>query len=159
MPKLIVVIFLIFNIFLIVQADSAKQVQYPQDYRHWQHIKSMLILPGHALANPFAGIHHIYANEKAVDGLNSGHYENGAKFVFDLLNVQDSDHAFIEGDRKLIGVMSKDQEKFADTGGWGFEGFAGNSRTDRLVKDGGQSCYGCHTQRTEQDFVFTTARD
>lgn len=118
----------------------------------------MLILPGHALENPFAGIHHIYANEKAIQGLHTGHYEDGAEFVFDLLDAHDRDHAFTEGDRKLIGVMSKDHKKFRETGGWGFEGFAGNSRTDRLVKDGGQSCFGCHTQRTEHDFVFTTLR-
>ena len=159
MPRLLISIFLFFNIFLFVQADSSNQVQYPQDYRQWQHIKSMLILPGHALENPFAGIHHIYANEKAVQGLNTGHYEDGAEFVFDLLHALDGDHAFIEGERKLIGVMSKNRKQFSTTGGWGFEGFAENSRTDRLVKDGGQSCYGCHTQRTEHDFVFTTLRN
>ena len=78
---------------------------------------------------------------------------------FDLLNSNDSDHAFTEGARKLIGVMHKDHTKFSSTGGWGFEGFAGNSHTNRLVKDGGQSCYGCHTQRIEYDFVFTTLRN
>ena len=159
MLKFIISIFMFLNMFLFVQADSLQQVQYPQKYRHWQHIKSMLILPGHPLANPFVGIHHIYANELAVMGLNTGHYEDGAKFVFDLLDVQHGAHAFTEGERKLIGVMSKDRNKFVDTGGWGFEGFVGNSRTDRLVRDSGQSCYGCHTQRTENDFVFTTLRD
>ena len=41
----------------IVFADTA--VSYPEGYRAWRHIKSMVILPGHPLADPFAGIHHV----------------------------------------------------------------------------------------------------
>ena len=28
-------------------------VDYPSDYRSWQHVKSMIIQPGHALEGPF----------------------------------------------------------------------------------------------------------
>ncbi|MEA3276302.1 MAG: cytochrome P460 family protein [Pseudomonadota bacterium] len=68
-------------------------------------------------------------------------------------------NASTEGNRVLIGVMVKDRERFADTGGWGFEAWAGDSRDERLVKDGGASCYGCHTEKRERDFVFTEWRD
>ena len=51
--------------------DNAR-VDYPSNYRSWQHVKSMIIQPGHALEDPFGGIHHIYANSKAMSGLTSG---------------------------------------------------------------------------------------
>lgn len=46
-------------------------VPFPEGYRNWLHAKSMLIQPGHALENPFQGIHHVYANGKAAKGLKS----------------------------------------------------------------------------------------
>lgn len=32
-------------------------VDYPEDYRSWSHVKSMIILPGHPLEDPFGGMH------------------------------------------------------------------------------------------------------
>lgn len=145
--------------FFVANAEQLSQVEYPEDYRDWKHVKSMVIQAGHPLENPFQGIHHIYANDLAIEGLANAQYKDGAVFVFDLLNVLDNQNALVEADRKLVGVMIKDQLKFQNTGGWGFEGFAGNSSNKRLTTDGGESCFGCHTQRTEQDFVFTTLRD
>jgi hypothetical protein len=134
-------------------------IAYPEDYRDWTHVKSMVIHPGHPLESPFLGIHHVYANDKALRGLRVGHYEDGAVLVFDQLAFQTADKASTEGDRVLLGVMVKDRQRFAPTGGWGFEGWKENSRDQRLVTDGGAGCYGCHTQVEEQDFVFTRWRD
>jgi hypothetical protein len=134
-------------------------VPFPQGYRNWLHAKSMLIEPGHALENPFQGIHHIYANGKAAKGLKTGNYADGAVLVFDLLNYEEKDKTIQEGERKLVGVMHKDSAKYASTGGWGFEGFAGNSKTERLVKDGGKSCFECHTAQKAKDYVFSELRD
>lgn len=55
--------------------------------------------------------------------------------------------------------MSKDSSKYKTTGGWGFEGFKGNSKTERLVADDGTSCFSCHTSQKEHDYVFTHWRD
>ena len=159
MLRKILSILLFFSVLLTVNAENLNLVEYPQDYRNWQHVKSMVIQKGHPLENPFAGIHHIYANKLAIEGLQQGDFKNGSMFVFDLLDVDYNNHALTEGKRKLIGVMKKDRVNFNDTGGWGFEGFAGNSHKDRLTTDGGQSCFGCHTQRSKHDFVFTTLRD
>ena len=52
-------------------------VDYRSNYRSWQHVKSMIIPPGHPLEDPFGGIHHVYANSKAMSGLTGGTYENG----------------------------------------------------------------------------------
>lgn len=135
------------------------KVAYPEGYRNWTHTKSMLIQPGHALADPFQGIHHIYANNKALAGLKSGSYEDGATFVFDLLNYVDKDKTITEAERKLIGVMHKDAKAHAATGGWGFEGFAGDSKIERLTKDGGKGCFDCHTSEKGKDYVFSGFRN
>ena len=119
----------------------------------------MLIEPGHPLENPFQGIHHVYANLKASQGLKQGRYQDGAVLVFDLLNYVEADKTIQEDTRKLTGVMHKDAKKYAETGGWGFEAFAGNSKTERLVKDGGLSCYGCHAPQKASDYVFSKLRD
>jgi hypothetical protein len=134
-------------------------VPYPDGYRAWHHVKSMVILPGHPLEDPFAGVHHIYANDKALAGLQRNRYEDGAVLVFDLLESVRSEHAVEEGERKLVGVMAYDAQRYADTGGWGFEGFAGNSRTERLVDDGGQACFACHASQEDRQYVFTRPRD
>lgn len=138
-------------------ADGNK-VPYPEDYRNWSHVKSMVIEPGHALENPFQGIHHVYGNKKAMQGLNGGKYANGSVLVFDLLKYIQKDKAIQEGDRKLVGVMHKDTGKYSSTGGWGFEGFAGNSKNERLTKDGGASCFGCHAPKESTDYVFSELR-
>jgi Cytochrome P460 len=134
-------------------------VPFPEGYRNWLHAKSMLIQPGHALENPFQGIHHIYANDKAASGLKTGKYTDGSVLVFDLLKYEEKDKTIQEGERKLVGVMHKDSAKYPSTGGWGFEGFAGNSKTERLVKDGGKSCFDCHAPQKAKDYVFSELRD
>ncbi len=139
-------------------AGGEAQVDYPEGYRNWSHVKSMVILPGHPLENPFAGIHHVYANSKAAAGLKSGHYADGAVLVFDLLKATSGGKAITEGDRKLVGVMQRDATAWASTGGWGFEGFAGNSKVKRLTNDGGQGCFGCHLPQKSKSYVFSSAR-
>ncbi len=136
---------------------QAGDVTYPDEYRSWYHVKSMVIDQQHALADPFAGIHHVYANAAALAGLRGGEYADGAVLVFDLLETQDAGHALAEGPRKLLGVMARDAGQ-AETGGWRFEAFAGDSRSERLVKDGGQSCYACHTDVRDRAFVFSQLR-
>ena len=141
----------------LVYADESN-VPYPDGYRNWSHVKSMIILPGHPLAETDQGIHHIYANKKALQGLKSGYYPDGALLVYDLLSYVEKDKTIQEGIRKLVGVMYKDSETFAETGGWGYEGFAGNSKTERLVNDGGNVCFSCHLSEKANDYVFSRRR-
>lgn len=138
-------------------ADSG-QVKYPEGYRQWAHIKSMLIEPGHPLENPFQGLHHVYGNKNALKGLEEGSFPDGSVLVFDLLQYKQGDHAIQEGERKLIGVMQKAKKAFSATGGWGFEAFPKNSKKDRVVADGGKSCFQCHTSQKGHDFVFSRLR-
>lgn len=140
------------------KSHSSKEVGYPEGYRSWMHVKSMIIEPGHPLENPFQGIHHIYANEKAVEGYKSGTFPDGAVIVFDLLDYESGEHTIVEGDRALVGIMEKNDEAFKDTKGWGFQAFKGNSTSERLVKDGGGSCLACHMAKKDSDFVFSELR-
>ena len=41
------------------EGSSKNLVLYPEGYRNWTHIKSMVIQQGHPLYESFGGIHHI----------------------------------------------------------------------------------------------------
>lgn len=139
-------------------ADTAT-VPYPKGYRDWTHVKSMVIQPGHPLHEAFGGIHHLYANKPALQGYAKGRFPDGAVIVFDLLEAKTGDNAIQEGSRKVVGVMHKDSKRFAATGGWGYEGFKGDSSTERAVDaNAAAACYQCHTSRKDADFVFSTYR-
>lgn len=157
--KVVLAIASIMMVFAPMGFSESGGVPFPEGYRNWLHAKSMLIQPGHALENPFQGIHHVYANGMAAKGLKSGNYADGSVLVFDLLNYEEKDNSIQEGKRKLVGVMHKDAAKYASTGGWGFEGFAGDSKTERLVKDGGKSCFDCHAAQKDKGYVFSELRE
>jgi len=137
---------------------AGNPVTYPEGYREWTHVKSMVIQTGHPLFDAFGGLHHIYANPAAAEALRaSKSFPNGAVFVFDLLTANTENNAIVEGPRKVLGVMYRDTVRFKDTGGWGFEAFKGDTR-DRVVKDPAKECFACHKADQPQDFVFSTWR-
>lgn len=137
----------------------AADVPYPSGYRDWHHVKSMVILEGHPLFDAFGGMHHIYANHKAMDGYAQGRFPEGAVIVFDLLEAKTADHAITEGARKVVGVMHKDSKRWAQTGGWGFEGFKGDSQTERAVgANAATACFACHAPQKGNDYVFSRPR-
>jgi hypothetical protein len=139
-------------------SDTA--VPYPDGYRDWRHVKSMVIEEGHGLYAAFGGIHHLYANPKALEGYRTGRFPDGAVIAFDLLEAPRADSAVTEGARKVLGVMHKDSKKYAATGGWGFEGFASGDRARPVVgADAKKACFECHLSQKERDYVFSEARD
>ena len=143
----------------IASPAFADEVPYPNGYRDWHHVKSMVINPGHSLHDAFGGIHHIYANAKAVKGYSKGKFENGSVIIFDLLEAKSDGNAVTEGARKVVGVMHKDAKRFAATGGWGFEGFKGDSKTERAVgKNADSACFQCHVPQKMSDYVFSKLR-
>ncbi len=140
-------------------AADPPPVPYPQGYRHWVHVKSMTINQGHALYDAFGGIHHLYANKKAEQGYKTGTFPDGAVIVFDLLEAKAVDNTIQEGTRKVLGVMHKDARRYAGTGGWGFEGFKGDSQTERAVgKNAASACFQCHEAQKGNGFVFSAFR-
>ncbi len=134
-------------------------VPYPQGYRQWVHVKSMTINPGHPLFDAFGGIHHLYANKKAEQGYRTGKFPDGSVIIFDLLEAKSADNTVQEGARKVLGVMHKDSRTYKATGGWGFEGFKGDSKTERAVgQNAATACFQCHTAQKNSDHVFSTFR-
>ena len=142
----------------VAAAQRQKNVDYPSGYRSWQHVKTMIIQPGHALEDPFGGIHHIYANAKAMSGLSDNQYADGAVFVFDLLDYDNSNDVIVETKRKRLDVMQYDTQRFAETGGWGFDTFVGDSKTRRLEQDVVTACFNCHVSVKETSYVFSQYR-
>jgi len=139
-------------------SSMKSKVDFPEGYRNWTHVKSMVIQEGHPLFEAFGGIHHIYANEKALEAMKAGKsYPDGAVIIFDLLEARVENHAIVEGARKVVGVMQKDSKRFAATGGWGFEGFKGDTK-ERIVKDTHNDCFACHMSQKEKDYVFSSYR-
>jgi cytochrome c553 len=138
---------------------AAQEIAYPAGYRDWHHVKTMVINPGHPLYDAFGGIHHLYANKRALEGYAKGKFPDGAIIVFDLLEAKTDANTVTEGPRKVVGVMQKDASKFAATGGWGFEGFKGDSRTERAVgANAAKACFECHASQKDRDYVFSAPR-
>lgn len=140
-------------------APGAAPVRYPAGYRQWQHVKSMVIEPGHALYASFGGIHHLYANPAAVQGYRDGRFPDGSIIAFDLLAVTPGGNAIVEGPRKVLGVMLKDSRRFAATGGWGFEAWdAGDPAKPVVGNNAATACFACHASEKSSDYVFSRMR-
>jgi hypothetical protein len=52
--------------------------------------------------------------------------------------------------------MVKDQKKYASTGGWGFQLWAGGDPNKPIVTDAAKQCFECHQPKKDQDYVFST---
>ena len=144
----------------VLASTPPAEVAWPANYREWTHVKSMVIEPGHPLHGTFGGIHHLYGNEAALKGYREGKFPDGAVIVFDLLEAVSADNTVTEGKRKVVGVMQRDSAKFPATGGWGFEGFAGDSQTQRVVgANAATACFACHQAKRDQGYVFSTWRN
>ncbi len=102
---------------------------------------------------------HVYANDKALEGYDAGRYADGSIIVFDLLETQTKEGLTTEGSRRYIAVMHKESKRFAETGGWGFEVFRKDSRTDRAIGQSAKTkCFDCHASQKDKDFVFGSFR-
>ncbi len=140
-------------------AGNAGSLAYPEGYRGWYHVKSLLLEEGHPLFAAFGGLHHIYANEPALQGYRSGRFPDGSVIVFDLFEVTREGGAVAEGARKVLAVMVKDAERFGETGGWGFEAFAeGDPARGQVGGNAKDACFACHASQAAKDFVFSEIR-
>jgi hypothetical protein len=140
--------------------DPAKKVDFPKNYRDWKHVKSMVIFSDkHPLFDAFGGIHHIYANPKAMKGLTSPSHKfpDGAAFAFDLKEAKESTGAYVEGNRKFVATMVKDSKKYAETEGWGWQAWEGGDIKKPVLKSHHDQkvCATCHKDVNSKGFVFT----
>jgi hypothetical protein len=143
--------------FSFMQKGQDPEVPYPEGYRMWTHVKTGLIGPSNPNFRFSGGFHHIYANALAMQGYTTGQFPDGAILVFDVLDMKEQNGNTLEAGRNHVDVMVKDSLKYASTGGWGYEEFKGDSRTERLLNTTTKNqCYTCHTQQT--DYVFSVFR-
>lgn len=139
-------------------ADPAA-VAFPDGYRSWSHVKSMVINEGHPLYDAVGGIHSVYGNPMAIEGYRAEkRFGDGAVIVFDLFEALARDNAVSEGGRKAILVMARDRARYADTDGWGYQVFDPQTRRGTLDANGARECHACHTQVRDQGYVFSAWR-
>ena len=144
---------------LSMRAKSNDEVPYPMGYRMWTHVRTVLIGPQSPAFESFGGLHHIYANEKAMEGYRAGRFPDGSVLVFELLDTKENAGVTTEGPRKRVGVMVKESKRYAETGGWGFESFQGDSQTERRLNPEGRiACFKCHEPQKDNDYVFSKLR-
>jgi hypothetical protein len=136
--------------------DAAEPVLFPDSFRHWVQVSTGLIMHG---TNPQLeteeGMHHIFANPKAVAGYASGTFADGSILVYELREATQRNGVIVEGGRKRVDVMIKDARLHGGTGGWRFERFWSDDRTHDAVPESGAACFQCHSKASAQGFVFS----
>jgi hypothetical protein len=142
--------------FLPSGESPASAVPYPEGFRRWAHVKTGIVgAAGDTTA--FAGWHHVYANEAALRGFDSGRFDDGAVLVFDRLLVDADATGLAEGRRLGVDVMVRDSARYAATGGWGFERFRGDTR-DAVLTDPERQCASCHAGLSARTLVVSRLR-
>ena len=135
-------------------AQAGGEAPYPDGYRRWVHIKSGWIGEGSPAYPRFGGMHHVYANAKAMTGYRSGTFPAGSVMVFDVLETAPGPGSLTTGARRQLDVMEKTAT------GWRYAEFKGDSRTERTVTavDGAKACAACHA-RLGTDSVISRLGD
>jgi len=140
-----------------VSADSAGDLTPPASFRHWYHVNTMVIAKGSPLFGAMGGMHNVYINSTGETALKQGRpYPDETVFLLDLHEFTISDDSYVEGPRKATAVMLKDKKKYASTGGWGWQAWAGGDPAKPIVTDATKQCFECHQARKDHDYVYST---
>jgi hypothetical protein len=131
---------------------------YPAGYRDWVHVKSALVSPAHRNFANQGGFQHIYANPQAMIGYRTRAFPEGSIIAFDWLEMTDVNGAFLEGARRQVDVMVKDSQRFAKTGGWGFQRFVKDSKVERAAAPAPQQCFACHDKLKKDGLILSSYR-
>ena len=158
-----VVLLLVMLVSLIAWQPNASRsgeapVPYPDGYREWTHVKSALAGATSKGASTAGSFQHIYANTKAMVGYRTRAFPEGSVVVFDWLELRETGGTFAEGPRRQVDVMMKDSTRFAATGGWGFQRFVRDSRTELAPAPTPQQCFACHDQMKKGGLVLSSYR-
>jgi cytochrome c1 len=149
-------------VFTTLPASADAGTPYPDAYRHWAFLHSSMVPATFAAFGTkpcekpcMAGIFHFYANDKAMEGLRTGSYPDGAILAEEMLEWLATANGAKEGPRRVVGVMVKDSRRYSSTDGWGYGNFDEGSRVDKLDAKSRQACHQCHIARKDQGYVFT----
>ena len=145
----------------IVTAAEAPAVPYPDGFRSWMVVKSLVVGTAHQSFANRGGLHHYYANDKAVAGYRTGTFPDGAIVVDEAVFTKEGEGLatglLLEGERRFLDVMVKDAERFKSTGGWGYEHFDRDDQAGRLTDAERVTCATCHA-KAPADHVFSRIR-
>jgi hypothetical protein len=136
-------------------AAAPNGIALPEGYRDWR-----VIGISHREDNRTLRI--ILGNDKAVAAARSGDlhpWPDGsilAKLVWKDVTHEAWAKATVPGEFVHAEFMVKDAGRYAATGGWGFARWTGREQMP-YGKDADfvQECFGCHTPRKDNDYVFT----
>jgi hypothetical protein len=137
-------------------------VRFPDGFRDWFVVNSMTATKDSPVFGNVDGMHLIHVNAKGLAALKKSGpfpYPDGTIFADDVHEFSVKDGATVEGAKKFVTVMVKDAKKYALTGGWGFQVWAGGDPSKPQVPDiahSVQACFVCHTPEKAQDYVFST---
>ena len=142
--------------------QTLPSVPFPDGYRSWQVVKSMVVGPDHRTFARRGGMHHYYANPKAIEGYKTGKFPNGSVIVVEALwtkeGESDAKGLVLEGNRRFLEIMVKDDRLYAESSGWGFERFEAEAMSGRLTMEQRTQCHQCHSKRQDRDLVFTVLK-
>lgn len=149
-------------------SSSSPEVAYPEGYRNWRFVSSAVLLSNGTSAKPSKDsapssqtpglIHNIYANEKAQEGLRTGHFPEGAVLIADWFVLKEAGPELLQGPRKSINVMVRDARS-TTTGGWAFEDFDKDSHIIRNVRQHAvKACFECHRHAEDHEYVFSSLK-
>jgi hypothetical protein len=142
-------------------AQDKQPVPYPDGFRSWTHVKSLIVGPDHESFPKRGGIHHYYANDKAVAGYRSGIFQDGSIIVDEAVVTKGGEGRtkglVFEGERRFLDVMMKDSRGYERTGGWGYEHFERDDTAGRLSGSDQAACFACHA-KAPTDHVFSRIR-
>jgi hypothetical protein len=158
------VLFVALFITLMVQAEplqgsntaaqsASAGIPLPAEYQTWRHVKSQIIQEGPGFER-FGGMHHIYANERAVQGLRTRRFEDGAMLVAEFRHLDRKGNVIDGGAIRIVDVMLFDASRFAGTDGWGYAEFIGPTLQVKTL-DARAECHACHIKRAEKGHVFS----
>ena len=147
----------------LAESSADIKVPFPEGYRQWTFLHGT-ILPANSgtfgkkpCEKPCTGgIMYFYGNDKAMEGFRNGKFPEGSIIADELLETHGNDSGnAMEGPRRGVGVMVKDSQRYASTGGWGYASFAGGNPVDENTEAEKKACYNCHVPRKDHDYVFT----
>ncbi len=124
-------------------------VKYVSGYRKWQVISTTNRFDNNS-------IRIVYGNQIAVNYIRRnkiGAFPNGATIVKVVWNkIEDKYGNIVTGTLGSVQIMTKDDGKFANTGGWGFGFFNGLKLTPMGAHASfDKTCFNCHKQFTRDN--------
>jgi Cytochrome P460 len=141
---------------VITAAPAPNGITLPQGYQDWR-----IIAVSHRTDNE--SLRAILGNDIAIKAARAGQtkpWPDGsilAKLVWkDAVHEGDWPDATVPGKFIHAEFMLKDEQKYAQTGGWGFARWLGEDQKP-YGEDASfvQECFACHTPMKTRDYVFT----